>query len=410
MDTPQKIVVIGGGMAGAKTVESLRSQGYTGALSLVAAEQHAPYERPPLSKDYLAGESAFEDALVQPEAWYAEHDVDLRLGTRATAIDRDARTVALDDGSVLEYDALVLATGSTPRRSDLPGADAEGVLTLRNREDSDAIRAVGTSGKKLVVIGGGWIGLEVAAVTRAAGAEVTVLERGQLPLERILGAKVAQVFADLHEAKGVRLLTDTQAAEILVEDGHVSGVRLEDDRTLPADAVVVGVGATANLELAEAAGLELSGGGVAVDATLRTSDPAVYAVGDIAAHDHPVLGRRVRVEHWATALNQPQALAATILGEPTDYTELPYFFTDQFDLGMEYIGSAPQDQVASVVVRGDLPGREFIAFWLDSSGAILAAMAVNIWEVIDTIKPLILERRVVDQQKLADPEVELSEL
>lgn len=305
MSAPQHIVVIGAGLAGAKTAESLRKHGHTGPITLVGEESHLPYERPPLSKEYLSG-GPFEDALVRPEQWYTEHDIDLRRGVRATAIDRATHTVALEDGSTLPYDALVLATGSSPRRSELPGAGADGVLYLRTREDSDAIRPLAAAGTRIVVIGGGWIGFEVAAVTRSGGAEVTVLERGHLPLARILGDQIAQVFADLHREKGVTLLTDTEAAEIIVEDGRATGVRLRDGRTLPADAVVVGIGAVPHLELAEAAGLEIAGGGVAVDASLRSSDPAIYAVGDIAAHQHPLLGRRVRVEHWATALNQPK--------------------------------------------------------------------------------------------------------
>lgn len=410
MSAPQNIVVIGAGLAGAKTAESLRKRGHTGTITLVGEESHLPYERPPLSKEYLSGEGSFEDALVRREQWYAEHDIDLRRGVRATTIDRTARTVSLDYGSTLPYDALVLATGSSSRRSELPGADADGVLYLRTREDSDAIRPLAAEGTRIVVIGGGWIGLEVAAVTRSGGADVTVLERGRLPLAKILGDEIAQVYADLHREKGVELLTDTEAAEILVEDGRATGVSLRDGRTLEADAVVVGIGAIPHLELAEVAGLDLAEGGVAVDATLRSSDPAIYAVGDIAAHQHPLLGRRVRVEHWATALNQPKAVARTILGETTEYAELPYFYTDQFDLGMEYLGSAPQDQVAEVLVRGDLSTREFLAFWRDREGVILAVMAVNTWDVIDVIKPLLTERRVVDAARLTDPSVELSDL
>ncbi|WP_193105717.1 NAD(P)/FAD-dependent oxidoreductase [Brachybacterium sp. FME24] len=410
MTAQQSIVVIGAGLAGAKTVGSLRARGHTGPLTLIGRESHLPYERPPLSKEYLSGEGSFEDALVHPEQWYLDRQIDLRLGTSATAIDTAARTITLEDGSTLPYDSLVLATGSSPRRSELPGADAAGVLYLRSREDADAIRPLAATGTRIVVIGGGWIGLEVAAVTRAGGAEVTVLERGHLPLARILGDKIAQVYADLHLDHGVQLLTDTEAAEILVQDGRATGVRLVDGRTLEADAVVVGIGAVPHLELAEAAGLTLEQGGVAVDASLRSSDPDVYAVGDIAAHQHPLLGRRVRVEHWATALNQPKAVARTILGTITEYTELPYFYTDQYDLGMEYLGSAPQDQVADVVVRGDLDSREFIAFWRDRDEALLAVMAVNIWDVIDQVKPVLTEGRPVDAARLSDPAVALSDL
>ncbi|MGI5951399.1 MAG: NAD(P)/FAD-dependent oxidoreductase [Brooklawnia sp.] len=410
MNAPQRIVIIGGGLAGAKTVEALRANGHAGTITLLGAETHLPYERPPLSKSYLAGETPFDDAVVHPQQWYTEQDIDLRLGTRATGVDRAARTISTLDGSTLPYDTLVLATGSTPRRSRLPGAEADGVYYLRTKDDSDAIRSLITPDSRLVLIGGGWIGLEVASIARSAGARVTVLELAELPLAHILGNQVAQVFADLHRQHGVDLLTSAEAAEILTSDGRATGVRLTDDREILGDAVIVGIGAIPNLELAEDAGLELASGGVAVDAALRTSDPAIYAVGDIAAHDHPLLGRRIRIEHWANALNQPTALAATILGQTTEYAELPYFYTDQYDLGMEYLGLAPHDEVADVVIRGELAQREFIAFWRDRAQVVLAVMAVNIWDVIDEVKPLLTERRPVDRDRLADPDVPLSEL
>jgi NADPH-dependent 2,4-dienoyl-CoA reductase/sulfur reductase-like enzyme len=385
----QKIVVVGGGLAGAKTVEALREQGFDGSLTLVGAESELPYERPPLSKDYLAGEAEFDDAVVHPQDWYAEHDVDLRLGTEVTGLDRDARQVTLADGTTLDYDALVLATGSQARHLDVAGADP---LTLRTRQDADRIRATFGDGKTLAVVGGGWIGLEVAAAARAAGTTVVLLERSELPLLGVLGPEMAQVFADLHREHGVDL-------RLGVDD--VDAVLAE----MSPDAVVVGVGVQPRVELAEAAGLETADdGGVAVDAELRTSDPAIWAVGDIASHDHPRLEGRIRVEHWATALNQPAAAAASILGKGEAYDRLPYFYSDQFDLGMEYVGHARPDDTARVVVRGDREGREFVAFWLDAEDHVLAAMNVNVWDVQDDIRPLILERTVVDPDKLADPD------
>lgn len=408
MNTPKNIVIIGGGLAGAKTAEALREKGFGGSITLVAEENHLPYERPPLSKEYLAGKGAFEDAIVHPTSWYEEKNVTLKQGVRATKIDTDSHHIALDNDEVLDYDKLVLATGSAVRTLPLPGADAENVHYLRTVEDSDAIRATFGEDKKLVIIGGGWIGLEVASAARGSGTDVTVLEGAPLPLLRVLGEKVARVFADLHVSNGVDLRTEAKITEILTSNGRATGVRLEDGTTFDADAVVVGIGVTPVIDLAKDAGLEVDNG-VLVDASLRTSDPDIYAVGDIANHDHPVLGHRIRVEHWATALNQPASAAAALLGEDTKYTNLPYFFTDQYDLGCEYVGHATGSE-EKVYIRGDLDKREFVAFWLNDSNQILAAMNVNVWDIPDKVKPLIAEGKKVDPEKLVDPDVDYSEL
>jgi NADPH-dependent 2,4-dienoyl-CoA reductase/sulfur reductase-like enzyme len=408
VNAPQRIVIVGGGLAGAKGAEALRAQGYAGAITLLADEQHLPYERPPLSKGYLAGSATFDEAVVLPADWYREHDVDLRLGTRATALDLAGHRVQLDGGEGVEYDKLLLATGSVPRRLPIPGADADGVHYLRTREDADAIRDLFGAGRRLVIIGAGWIGLEVAAAARGAGTDVTVAEVADLPLVGVLGPELARVFADLHTANGVDLRLGVQVDEIVTEGGRAVGVRLGTE-TLPADAVVIGVGVAPDVELAAQAGLAIDNG-VLVDAALRTSDPDVYAVGDIANHDHPVLGHRVRVEHWATALNQPATAAAALLGNDASYTELPYFFSDQYDLGMEYLGHAPRGSYTQVVVRGDLAGREFVAFWLDDARRIKAAMNVNVWDVVDEIKPLIATGKAVDPDRLSDPAVPYAEL
>ena len=405
----ERVVVIGGGLAGAKTAEALRDQGFGGHVTILAAERRLPYERPPLSKSYLMGDSPFEDALVHTATWYRDHDVEVCLGVRATSFDRSAHTVTADDGSTHRYDKLVLATGSLVRRLPLPGADAEGALYLRSVEDSDAIRAHFGEGKRIVLIGGGWIGLEVAAAARSAGSDVTILEAGELPLLGVLGPRIAPVFADLHTSKGVDLRLKAKVVEVTTMRGRVGGVRLHDGEVVAADAVVIGVGVTPDVALAEQAGLAVDNG-VLVDGTLRTSDPDVYAVGDIAHHDHPVLGRRVRVEHWATALNQPAAAVAALLGGSEPYRELPYFFSDQYDLGMEYIGHVPRGTDSTVVIRGDLAQREFVSFWLDGENHVLAAMNVNVWDVVDQVKPLIMERRVVDPDRLADPDVPWGEL
>jgi NADPH-dependent 2,4-dienoyl-CoA reductase/sulfur reductase-like enzyme len=404
MSTPDSVVIVGAGLAGAKTAEALRDKGFRAAVTLVGEESELPYERPPLSKGYLCGQSPFTDAVVHPREWYAENDVVLRLGTRVERIDAGAHTVRLSDGDLLPYGALVLATGAAPRRLPVAGADAPGVHYLRTHADSDAIRAVFGEGRRLVVVGAGWIGLEVAAAARGAGTAVTVVEMAELPLLGVLGPELAQVFADLHREHGVDLRLGASLVEILVEGGVASGVRLADGSEIPADAVVVGVGVAPQVSLAETAGLAVDNG-VLVDASLRASDPDVYAVGDIANHDHPVLGTRIRVEHWATALNQPTTAAAAILGEQTAYTELPYFFSDQYDLGMEYIGHAPRGSYVQVVIRGDLAAREFVAFWLDAGDRIVAAMNVNVWDVVDEVKPLILARTVVDRTRLADASV-----
>jgi NADPH-dependent 2,4-dienoyl-CoA reductase/sulfur reductase-like enzyme len=402
--TASSVVIVGGGLAGAKAAEALREKGFDGDVTLLSGESEPPYERPPLSKGYLAGQAPFEDAVVHPEQWYSDNGVDLRLATRAASIDRDARVVVLDDGERVGYGALVLATGSAPKRLPLAGAD--GALTLRNHGDSDAIRETFGEGRSLVIVGAGWIGLEVASAARNAGTGVTVVESAEQPLLAVLGPDIAPVFADLHRAHGVDLRLGANITEILTKDGTATGVRLEDGSEISGDAVLLGIGARPLTELAESAGLDVDNG-VLVDAALRTSDPAIYAVGDIANHDHPVLGRRVRVEHWANALNQPAAVAAAIAGEAdAAYTNQPYFFTDQYDLGMEYIGLAGSD--ARVVVRGDLEAREFVAFWLDGDSRLLACMNVNVWDVPDAVKPALGKQ--VDPKRLADPDVPFGEL
>ncbi|MCU1657736.1 MAG: ferredoxin reductase [Pseudonocardiales bacterium] len=400
----QRIVIVGGGLAGAKATEALRERGFSGSVTLIGDEMHLPYERPPLSKSYLMNRSPFEDAIVHDADWYAEHDVDLRLGTHATALDPAAHDVTLADGTQLRYDRLLLATGASPRRLTIAGADAEGVHYLRRREDSDAIRATFGPGRRLVIIGAGWIGLEVAAAARQAGTDVTVVEMAHLPLLAVLGRELAQVFADLHTVNGVDLRLDAHVQEVRTEGGRVTGLLLGDGSAVTADAIVVGIGVLPNVELAEAAGLDVDNG-VLVEASLQTSNPDIFAVGDIANHAHPVLGRRVRVEHWAAALNQPATAAAAMLGADARYEQLPYFYSDQYDLGMEYVGHAPPGEYDRVVVRGDLAAREFVAFWLDDANRIKAAMNVNVWDVIDEIKPLIAAGTPVDAARLADPAV-----
>ncbi|MBB5918793.1 NADPH-dependent 2,4-dienoyl-CoA reductase/sulfur reductase-like enzyme [Nocardia transvalensis] len=406
MSTDSRFVIVGGGLAAVKLAEALRDNDFDGTVTLVGGEERLPYERPPLSKEHLLGKQQLPDFTPQPAQWYRDHHVEVMLGTTVTALDRAAKTVALPDGSTLHYDKLALATGSRPRRLPIPGADADGVYELRTIEQSDALIELFRSARKLAVIGAGWIGLEVTAAARAAGVEVTVLETGQVPLQAALGTRMGEVFAALHRAHDVDLRCGVTVAEITTADGRATGVRLDDGTVVETDAVLQAVGARPNIELAADAGLPVEHG-VLVDESLATGDPDIVAVGDIAEQQHPVLDRRIRVEHWATALNQPAVAALTMLGKPAVYDRLPYFFTDQYDLGMEYTGFVGPDQDASVVVRGDLEAREFVAFWLDPGNRVLAGMNVNVWDVTDRIKELILSGEPVDPQRLADTATKL---
>ncbi|MFI7189856.1 NAD(P)/FAD-dependent oxidoreductase [Nocardia nova] len=401
MPTDSRFVIVGGGLAAAKLAESLRDNDFDGAITLIGEEAQLPYERPPLSKEHLLGKKSLADFTVHTEQWYRDHEVELLLGTTVTAIDRSSKTVALPDGSTRPYDKLALATGSRSRRLPIPGADAEGVHMLRTIGQSDALISLFGSARRLVVIGAGWIGLEVTAAARTAGLEVTVLEVGAVPLQGALGEEMGAIFGELHRAHGVDLRCGVKAAEIVTADGKATGVRLADDTVVDADAVLIAVGARPNIELAADAGLAVEGG-VLVDESLASSDPDIVAVGDIADQQHPVLGQRVRVEHWATALNQPAVAALTMLDRPATYDRLPYFFTDQYDLGMEYTGFVAPGATTSVVVRGDTASREFVAFWLDQGNRVLAGMNVNVWDVTDRIKELILGGEPVNPEALAD--------
>jgi 3-phenylpropionate/trans-cinnamate dioxygenase ferredoxin reductase subunit len=404
MKEPHVFVIVGAGLAGAKAAQTLRETGFGGEIVLLGEEPERPYERPPLSKGLLLGTAERESVFVHEVGWYATHDINLRTDTRVTGVDRAARQVELDDGKRISYDALLLATGATPRRLDVPGADLGGILSLRTLADSDRIAAAVAEGAHLVVVGAGWIGLEVAAAARARGATVTVVERSELPLLRVLGPGIARVFADLHRDHGVtfRLGAVVQAFR---GEGRVSAVLLGDGTEVRADAVVVGVGVQPNVALAEQAGLAV-GNGVVVDQALRSSDPRVYAAGDIANAFHPLYGTHLRVEHWATALNTGPAAARSMLGAEMVYDRLPYFYTDQYELGMEYTGYAPPGGYDTVVVRGDLAKREFIAFWT-AAGRVMAGMNVNVWDVTPQIEALIRSNKPVDLARLADPGIAL---
>ncbi|MFG1674391.1 NAD(P)/FAD-dependent oxidoreductase [Micromonospora sp. NPDC049282] len=407
MKERQVFVIVGAGLAGAKAAQTLRETGFGGEIVLLGEEPERPYERPPLSKGLLLGAAERESVFVHEAGWYAEHDVDLRTGVRATSIDRATRQVELADGHRVGYDALLLATGATPRRLDVPGADLDGVLALRTLSDSDRIAAALVDGAHLVVVGAGWIGLEVAAAARTRGATVTVVERSELPLLRVLGPNIARVFADLHRDHGVTFRRGA-TVQAFRGAGRVSAVVLGDGTELRADAVVVGVGVRPEVTLAEQAGLTVDNG-VVVDQALRSSDPRVYAAGDIADAYHPLYGTHLRVEHWATALHSGPAAARSMLGAEVVYDRLPYFYTDQYELGMEYTGYAPPGGYDTVVVRGDLTQREFIAFWT-AGGRVMAGMNVNIWDVTPQIADLIRSQKPVDLARLADPGIALEDV
>jgi 3-phenylpropionate/trans-cinnamate dioxygenase ferredoxin reductase component len=404
MATDKTFVIVGASLAGAKAAETLREDGFDGRLVLVGAEAERPYERPPLSKDYLRGE-ADQKPYVHEESFYAEKEIELRTSTAAEAIDPVAGEVRLAGGESLGFDRLLLATGAEPRRLSLPGGDLDGVLYLRAIEDSNAIRDRIDAGGRLVTIGAGWIGAEVAASARQRGCEVTILATGKLPLERVLGPELGAIYRDIHTDHGTEFIGGAHV-EAIEGDGRAAAVRLAGDMRIEADFVVIGVGVAPRVELAQAAGLEIEDG-VACDERLRTSAPNVFAAGDVANAVHPFYGRRLRVEHWFNALEQGPVAARSTLGKDEAYDKVPYFFSDQYDVGMEYAGFATEWD--EVVFRGDARAREFIAFWL-SSGRVVAGMNVNVWDVTDQIQALIRSRAQVDPARLADPDVPLEEL
>lgn len=402
------LVVVGGGLAGAKTVEAAREQGFEGKLILICSEHELPYERPPLSKEYLRGESDFSAQIVHDDAWYAAHFVDVRRGETVSALHLDAQRIDLSGGEGLAYDALVLAMGSAPVAPQVPGAHDQpsplrGVFTLRTHSDADALRAALTDGARVVVVGGGWIGLEAAASARTLGAKVSVVIRGEQPLQRVLGPRLGAFYAGVHRSHGTDVLTGRTVSRVLSRDGAVTGVELDDGRTLEADVVVFGLGADPLVGLAIDAGLDVANG-VVVDAGLRSSDPHVWAVGDVANHDHPRWGR-LRVEHWDNALHQPQAAMRSIMGCGGAYARQPYFYSDQYDTGMEYVGHVEDPEGTDVIIRGSLERGEFVALWVGSDDRLLASMNVNVWDVVDQVTPLIDPTLRVDRVRLADPDV-----
>ncbi|MGY1668813.1 NAD(P)/FAD-dependent oxidoreductase [Geodermatophilus sp. SYSU D00696] len=408
MSAADPVVVVGGGLAGAKAAETLRAEGGDVPVVLVGAEPEPPYERPPLSKQYLLGKAARNDARVHDTGWYADAGVDLRTGVAVTALDPAAHRVELGTGERLGYSRLLLATGASPRRLAVSGADADGVRYLRTLADADRLVAdLAGGGRRVVVVGAGWIGLEVAAAARAHGHRVTVVEPQPTPLHGVLGPLMGEVFARLHRSHGVDLRTRTGVRGVVAPAGRVTGVELDGGEQVPADLVVVGIGVVPETGLAAAAGLDVADG-IRTDAALRTSAPDVYAAGDVAAADHPLYGRPVRVEHWANALNQGPAAARSVLGQEVAYDRVPYFFSDQYELGMEYSGLGRPEH--TVVTRGDPEEGPFIAFWLDGAGRVTAGMNVDVWDVTEAVQALVRAGHPVDPAALTDPDIPIESL
>jgi len=405
MASHQTFVIAGASLAGATAAGTLRAEGFDGRVVLIGEEPNRPYERPPLSKAYLRGEVDVDSFSVHAEGFYRDHDIELLTSTVVTAVDAKARTVALEDGKNIRFDELLLATGATPRTLSIPGADLAGIHYLRSLSTCDDLRAALSAAEKLVVVGGGWIGSEVAASARQMGKPVAMIEATQVPLERVLGAEVGAMFADLHRDHDVELHMGV-GVEAFRGGAAAEQVVLADGTVVNGDVFLVGVGVIPRTELAQSAAVQIDNG-VIVDEYLTTSVAGIWAAGDVANAWHPVLERRVRLEHWSAALNQGPVAAKNMLGQQTPYTKIPYFFSDQYDLGMEFSGLATEwDQI---VYRGDVHKREVIVFWLDH-GRVAAGMNVNVWDVADHIAALVASKRPIGAAQLADPSIDLETL
>ncbi len=405
MTQSQTFVIAGASLAGAKTAETLRAEGFEGRVVLIGEEPMRPYERPPLSKAYLRGEVGFDAAAVHAEGFYDEKRIELLTSTTVRSVDPVAKTVTLDPGGEVAYDALLMSTGASPRRLSIPGSDLDGIYYLRSLASCDDLRGALAGAGRLVVVGGGWIGSEVAASARQMGLEVAMVEAAAVPLERVLGSEVGAMFKDLHAEHGVELHLGV-GVERFAGHGAAEAVVLSDGTRVPGDLFVVGVGAVPRTELVQGTAVEL-GNGIVVDEYLATTVPGIWAAGDVASAYHPVFAEHIRLEHWSAALNQGPVAARNMLGRQVPYTKIPYFFSDQYDLGMEYSGLATRWD--RVVYRGDKEGREVIVFWLDQD-RVVAGMNVNVWDVADDIAALVRSKRTIDPGRLADPSVELAAL
>jgi 3-phenylpropionate/trans-cinnamate dioxygenase ferredoxin reductase subunit len=405
MTDARTFIIVGASLAGAKAAQTLREEGFEGRVVLLGDEPVRPYERPPLSKEYLQGKVGLDKAFVHDEGYYADHDIDLRTSTHVHSLDVTAREVVLSSGEHLTYDAVLLTTGAAPRRLSVPGSDLEGLITLRTVADADHLRAAILGAGRVVVIGGGWIGCEVAASARQLGAEVAVIEVGQLPLERVLGPELGTFYRDVHAEHGVEWHFGSGVEELHGSE-RVEEVELADGSIVAGDLFVVGVGVIPRIELAEGAGLTIENG-VVTDEFLQTSAPGVFAAGDLADAWHPLFQTRIRLEHWSSALNQGPVAAKNMLGMRVAYERIPYFFSDQYDVGMEYSGYAPTWD--EVVFRGDPASGAFIAFWL-KDGRLAAGMNVNTWDVNAAIAAIVASQKPIDADRLRDPDIELAQV
>jgi 3-phenylpropionate/trans-cinnamate dioxygenase ferredoxin reductase component len=423
MPSQETFLIVGAGLAGAKAAETLRGEGFDGRIVLVGEETERPYERPPLTKGFLLGKDTQDQVYVHEAGWYAENEVEVRFGASAAGLDRSAHEVRLADGERLGYDRVLLTTGASVRRLAVPGSQLGGVFHIRTIADSEALRAALAVGdRRVVVAGAGWIGLETAAAARGYGNAVTIVDPESTPLRRSLGPEAGELFARLHQAHGVEFVLGEGVSELRGDDasggGSVRRVVTGGGRELPADVVIAGLGVRPNTALAEAAGLEVDNG-IVVDESLRTSDPDIYAAGDVANAYNPLLGKRIRVEHWANALHGGEAAARSMLGQRVVYDRVPYFYTDQYELGMEASGVPVPGEYDEIVYRGATAeelvfeatghGPEFIMFWL-SAGRVVAGMNVNVWDVADDIQALIRTSQPVPKDRLTDPTVPLADL
>jgi 3-phenylpropionate/trans-cinnamate dioxygenase ferredoxin reductase subunit len=401
----QTFVIVGASLTGAKAAEELRSQGFDGRIVLIGDEPELPYERPPLTKDYLRGESPRDKSQVHETGFYKQNEIELLTDVHVTAIEPAERRIQAEESPGFGYDQLLIATGAEPRRLDIPGADLEGVHYLRTLADCDGLRTLLDAGGRVVVIGAGWIGCEFAASARQLGLDVTIIEPATVPLLRVLGSELGAFYREVHRDHGVEMRMDT-GVEAFEGQGSVTGVRTSDGQTIACDFAVVGVGVVPRVGIAEAAGAKIENG-IVVNQQLRTTIPNVFAAGDVANAWHPFFQRQIRVEHWANALNQGPAAAQAMLGQVVSYERLPYFFSDQYDVGMEYSGHATEWD--EVLCRGAVADGEFIAFWL-KDGRVLAGMNVNVWDVNEDVQALIRSGQTVDTAALCDVDTPLGEL
>jgi 3-phenylpropionate/trans-cinnamate dioxygenase ferredoxin reductase subunit len=401
----QTFIIVGASLTGAKAAEELRNRGFDGRVLLIGAESERPYERPPLTKDYLRDESPREKVYVHASEFYEQHQIELETDATVTAIDPAGSRIVLADGRAFDYDRVLLATGAEPRRITIPGAELAGVHYLRTLADCDVLRDRLDAGGHVVVVGAGWIGSEFAASARQRGCDVTLIDPHELPNQRVFGAEIGAFYRDVHRDHGVELALG-ESVDAFEGDGSVARVRTVAGRCIECDLVVVGIGVTPRVELAGSAGLEVDNG-ILVSERLQSSAPSVFAAGDVANAWHPFYGERIRLEHWSGALNQGPAAARAMLGEEVSYDRIPYFFSDQYDVGMEYSGHAPRwDQV---VFRGDPAEGEFVVFWL-RDGRVAAGMNVNVWDVNEHVQTLIRSRQTVDVAALTDPDTPLESL